>query len=242
MEKKFSCILIEDELPAAQILELYISRIDFLDLSGTFNNATKALKFLSQSQTDLLFLDINLPIISGINLLKSIHSSPQVIITTAYPEYAVEGFELEVLDFLIKPISFERFLKSINRFLKTKEIPENPVHTEIKEKEKGFIFIKSERKMVKVFFDDIYYLEAQGNYTLVITHLETIKTYHSISEIGEKLPEHDFARVHRSFIVAISKIESYTKDFLEIRNIQIPVGRMYAHPIQEILKNRTPFN
>lgn len=235
MKDKISCVIIEDEQPAAEILEQYIAKIDFLHLTGKFGSATQALKYLSSEHNDLLFLDINLPDISGISLLKSLSQPPHVIFTTAYPEYAVESFELEAVDYLLKPISFERFIKAVNRLLKIQQRNEGFIETP-QVKEKPFVFIKSEKKMIKLFLDDILYLEAQKNYLLIYTVKENYRTYNSISAMEDKLPEKLFARIHRSFIVAVDKIEGYGKDFVEINKYTIPVGRMYHTAVSGILK------
>lgn len=224
---KISCIIIEDEKAAAEILELYISKIDFLHLRGVFSGAIQALSFLNAESADLIFTDIELPGISGINFIKTLSNQPGVILVTAYPEYAIEGFEVEAIDFLVKPVSFERFVKAVNRFLKIKKRGEEPIRQEIRTPERAFVFIKCDKKMVKLYFDEILYFEAQKNYLLIYTENETLRTYYSISEMEEKLPEQLFIRIHRSFIVSVDKVKGYTGNYLDIGHKQIPIGRSY---------------
>ncbi len=235
---KFNCIIIEDEMPAAELLELYISNIDFLELKGKFSNATQALNIINTNKIDLLFLDINLPRISGIDFIKSLNPAPNAIFTTAYSEYAVESFNIEAIDYLLKPISFERFVKAVNRFLKLKNAKsEGIVNITSHANEKAFIFIKCEKKMVKLILDEILYFESQKNYLLIHTEKEVYRAHHSISEMEEKIPEESFIRVHRSFIVALDKIKSYTSNYVEIGKEKIPIGRLYLMSTTGILKN-----
>jgi DNA-binding LytR/AlgR family response regulator len=239
MQNRFTCIIIEDELPASQVLELFISRLDFLDLKHSFTSATKAIHCLNEEHIDLIFSDINLPGISGIDFIRMLNPNTHVIFTTAHPEYAVESFELEVVDYLLKPVSFERFIKAVNRFLKLKRFEGEMVQVEKNTipKERPFIFIKSDKKMVKVFFDEILYFEAQKNYLMVYTEDDAYKTYLSISEMEEKLPEENFLRIHRSFIISLDKIESFTSAFVGLGKKQIPIGRNYSQITQQVLKN-----
>ncbi len=235
---KYSCIIIEDEQPAAELLELYISNVDFLELKGTFSNATQALKIINTEKIDLLFLDINLPRISGIDFFKSLNPSPSAIFTTAYSEYAVESFNIEAIDYLLKPISFERFLKAVNRFLKLKNVKNSgPADVPGNAVEKPFIFIKCEKKMVKLILDQILYFEAQKNYLLIHTENEVYRAHHSISEMAEKMPEDAFIRIHRSFIVSVQKISSFTNSNVEIGKTVIPVGRLFLMSTNSHLKS-----
>ncbi|MFB6456501.1 LytR/AlgR family response regulator transcription factor [Chitinophaga sp. Hz27] len=239
MSNSINCIIIEDEKPAADLLELYISRVEMLHLVGTFTSGTQAMRCLNTNKIDLIFTDINLPGISGVDFIRSLAPAPNVIFTTAHAEYAVDGFDLDAVDFLLKPIPFERFLKAINRFIKLdKQIAEpTPAPKQEPEKESPFIFIKCDKKMVKIYLDDILYFESQKNYLLINTSKEVFKTYHSISEMEEKLPEAMFVRIHRSFIVSIPKIEKYTSNEIEINKISIPIGRHYGSTTSHALRN-----
>ncbi len=234
-EISINCIIVEDEKPASDILELYISNVEFLHLKGIFTSATQAIKFLGTEKVDLIFSDINLPGISGISFIKSLTPAPNVIFTTAYPEYAVEGFALEAVDYLLKPIAFERFIKSINRFMKL-NLHSSPAIVAESEKESPFIFVKCDKKMVKIFLEDILFFEAQKNYLMISTEKGEFRTYISISEMEEKIPDQMFIRIHRSFIVALKKIESFSHTFVEIKKNTIPIGRHYNLSTMNALK------
>ena len=233
---EINCIIIEDELPASTILEMYISKIPFLHLKGKFSSVIKAVPIIDTEKINLIFLDINLPGISGIHFARSLNSSIAIIFTTAYTDYAVEGFELDVIDYLLKPISFERFTKAINRFLKYHKHNITQIETADKIVEMPFVFVRSERRMVKIFLDEILYLEAQRNYLLIYVENEVHRVYHSIAEIEEKLPEASFIRVHRSFLISLTKVEAYTSSYIVIQKQHIPIGRLYSKVIQGILK------
>lgn len=237
MTININCIIIEDEKPASDILELYISNVEILHLKGIFSSATQALNFLNTEKVDLIFLDVNLPGISGINFIKSLNPAPAVIFTTAYAEYAVESFELEAIDYLLKPIPFERFIKGVNRFLKLKKFETGIINIDKTSNDKSFVFIKCDKKMVKIFLDEILYFEAQKNYLLIYTESCVYRTYHSISEMEEKIPEQMFIRIHRSFVVALKKIEGYTANYVEIRKNKIPIGRYYSLVTSDALKS-----
>jgi len=238
MVDKITCIIIEDEAPAAEILESYIAKVDFMVLRKSFGNITQALPLLNAEEIDLIFLDINLPGISGLSFAKTLNNSAGVIFTTAFPDYAVEGFELDAIDYLLKPISFERFIKAINKFLKAKAIEKRIENNVIEKEERAFIVIKSDRRMVKIFLDDILYFEAQKNYLNIVTPIETYRTYQSISDMEEKIPAQLFLRVHRSFIVSLNKIIGYSGSSIEIsEKSKIPIGRQYKPSIFDIIKS-----
>ncbi|ULQ55872.1 LytTR family DNA-binding domain-containing protein [Flavihumibacter rivuli] len=236
MNPKATCIIIEDEQPAAELLELYISRLDQLELVASFSTASEALAYLASAKVDLIISDINLPGFSGVSLIRSLADPPAVIFTTAYPQYAVDGFDLEAVDYLLKPIAFDRFLRAINRFFRTRQPVEASPETLAAAAGNPFIFIKSEKKMVKVFLDDIFYCEAQKNYLLVNTAKGQFLTYSSISDMEERLPATKFLRVHRSFIIALDKIDSYTPSYVEINKTNIPIGRHYAQTASQAIQ------
>lgn len=231
-----NCIIIEDELPASILLELHITKFDFLNLKGKFTSVSSAQNILKTQTIDLIFLDINLPGKTGIEFARSVLPKTAVIFTTAYTEYAVEGFELEAVDYILKPISFDRFAKAVNKYSKLKELNEIVQHSK-QEIESPFIFVKCERRMVKLFLDEINYFESQGNYLLIYTNSDCYKTYQSISEMEDKLPEGLFCRIHRSFLVAINKITSYNSNKINIKNKELPTGRLYHSSVNRILKS-----
>ena len=217
-----SCIIVEDEPLAAKVLSDYVAQVPFLDLHGTFKDAILAADFLRTNTVDLIFLDIHLPKLKGMAFLKTLINPPAVIITTAYHQYAVEGFNLNVTDYLLKPIEFERFLTAVSKLK-----PKSDVVREDQGAVKDYLFLNVQKKKVKVLFSEILYIESQREYVKVVTekkeHLSKISTH----EIEELLPASQFKRIHRSFIVALGKIESYTTDVVEVNGTAIPVGREY---------------
>ena len=232
-----NCIIIEDELPASILLELHISKFDFLNLSGKFTNVAAAQNFLKTQKIDLIFLDINLPGKSGIEFARNMLPETAIIFTTAYTEYAVEGFELEAVDYVLKPVSYERFTKAINKYSKMRELNEIILLSKKQETKTPFIFVKCERKMVKLFLYEIDYFESQGNYLLIYTETNSYKTYQSIMEMEEKLPDVLFCRIHRSFLVSIQKITRFNTNNVHIGNKQLPIGRLYATAVSVSLNS-----
>ncbi|WP_430815844.1 LytR/AlgR family response regulator transcription factor [Carboxylicivirga sp. RSCT41] len=230
------CLVVDDESLAVDIISEYIRRLDNLLLVDTCNNAIEAMQKLNEHQVDLLFLDIQMPGLTGLQLMRNLSHRPEVIFTTAYSEYALEGFELEALDYLIKPISFERFIKAVNRYFKNHqqlEIPHNDTSNTFND---AFIFVKSDKMMVKVVLKDITHIESLRNYvSIYLNDGREIKTMNTISNIEEKLPETHFIRVHRSYIIAVDKIESYTSGSLNIQGHNIPIGRNYKEQVLAIL-------
>lgn len=234
-----NCIIIEDELPASILLELHIAKFDFLDLKGKFSTVLSAQHILKTQKVDLIFLDINLPGKSGIEFARNIQPETAIIFTTAYTDYAVEGFELEAVDYILKPISYERFAKAINKYRKMRELNEIVLLNKKTETENPFIFVKCERKMVKLFLDEIGYFESQGNYLMIYTKTNSYKTYQSISEMEEKLPEGLFCRIHRSFLVSIKKITSFNAYAVTLEEKQLPIGRLYSTVTSQLLQTYT---
>lgn len=226
------CIIVDDEPLAIEIMESYVSRVDSLELAGSFRNAIKAFEYLQSNQVDLVFLDIQMPKFTGIEFLKTLKNAPKVIFTTAYREYAIEGYELEVLDYLLKPISFERFMKSISRVIGTLGKPEHQhVVQNSDEHEEQFIFFKSDKKMIKVFLHEILFIESLKDYVKITTEEKEVITHQKISYLENKLPNEGFLRVHRSFIIAIRKIDSYSATEIEIQGSSIPIGRNYKNEV-----------
>jgi two-component system, LytTR family, response regulator len=230
---KLRCIIIEDEPLAAKVLKDYISEVPYLDLLGTFKDAILAADFLRQNRVDLMFLDIHLPRLKGMAFLKTLKNPPEVIITTAYHQYAVEGFELNVCDYLLKPFDFERFLMAIGK-IKT---PAGETSVNIAPnmlEEKPYIFINVQKKKVKIAFDDIAYIESQKEYIKVVCGNKTYLSKMSTHEIEALLPAHLFRRIHRSFIVSLEKIESYNAEMVEVQGLEIPIGRGYKEVLRDI--------
>lgn len=223
---KIKCIIIEDEPLAAKVLTDYISQVPFLELQKVCKDAFQASEFLLQQDTDLMFLDIHLPRLKGMAFLKTLVNPPAVIVTTAYHQYAVEGFELNVTDYLLKPFEFERFLTAVNK-----------VWTDRKRTaagERDYIFVTVQKRRVRIPFSEILYVESQREYIRIVTTQQEHISKMSTNEIEELLPFHRFRRVHRSFIVSVSKIESYTAEAISLQGISIPIGRAYKDVIDDL--------
>ena len=238
--KKIKCLVIDDELPAREILKKHISGVEALELSGTCSNAVEAITFLKDNRVDLLFLDIQMPHLLGTNFLRTLKNPPKVIFTTAYRKYAVEGFELDAVDFLLKPINFERFLKGVNKVLQVNLQGNNDAATSSEnhgESVPPFLYFRANRKMVKVLFNEILYIEGLNDYIKIITAAKTIITKHLLTSLEEMLPSNEFVRIHKSFIVAINKIESFNADWVEIGKKEIPIGRSYKINVNKILSS-----
>ena len=225
------CIIIEDEPLAVKILADYISQVPFLQLNGSFKDAILATDYLRSNTTDLIFLDIHLPKLKGMAFLKTLTHPPAVIITTAYHQYAVEGFELNVTDYLLKPFEFERFLVAVTK-VKASE-SRHPKPGESKEL-KDHLFLNVQKKKVKILFSEIVYIESQREYIRIITTKKEYISKMSTHEIEELLPGHLFKRIHRSFIISISKIESYTAEMVEVNGVSIPIGRAYRDSMENL--------
>jgi two-component system, LytTR family, response regulator len=221
---KISCIIVEDEPLAAKVLADYISEVPFLQLKATLKDAILATEFLRENTVDLIFLDIHLPKVKGMAFLKTLTHPPAVIITTAYHQYAVEGFELNVIDYLLKPIAFERFLVAVG---KVKNRQEKTITAESVPKD--YLIVNVQKKKVKINFEDILYIESQREYVKIVTSKREYLSKLSTREIESSLPANQFKRVHRSFIISVSKIESYTAEEVEVNGTSIPVGRDYRH-------------
>lgn len=228
---KIKCIIIEDEPLAVKILMDYIIQVPFLELQGTFKDAILATDYLRQNRTDLIFLDIHLPKLKGMAFLKTLTNLPAVIVTTAYHQYAVEGFNLNVTDYLLKPFEFERFLVAVNKINTATKEQQKPIESE---ETKDFIFLNVQKKKVKILFSEIVYIESQREYIKIITTKKEYISKISTNEIETLLPANFFKRIHRSFIVSINKIESYTAESVEVNGVSIPIGRGYKDIIENL--------
>jgi DNA-binding LytR/AlgR family response regulator len=228
---KIKCIIVEDEPLAVKVLSDYISQVHFLELHGSFKDAILATDYLRSNTVDLIFLDIHLPKLKGMAFLKTLTNPPAVIITTAYHQYAVEGFNLNVTDYLLKPFEFERFLVAVTK-VKTAQTEK---HRSIEEPgEKDHLFLNVQKKKVKILFSEILYIESQREYIKIVTTKKEYISKMSTHEIESLLPANLFKRIHRSFIVSVSKIESYTAEAVEVNGISIPIGRGYKDVIDSL--------
>lgn len=235
--KNIVCAIVDDEPLARDLLENYVSRIEGLELAGKCRNVIEASDLLKKRKIDLLFLDIKMPGVSGVEFVRLVKDLPAFIFTTAYEYYAVEGFELDAIDYLVKPFTFERFQKSVDRFRGRFQVQNNSKSLS-DDFEKTFVYLKSSGKMVKVFFKDIIYIESLRNNVKIVTAEREIITHKKISELEESLPGERFIRIHRSFIISASKIESYTHTEVEAGGYSIPIGRNYRDKVIEDFGNR----
>ncbi len=224
------CLVIDDEPLARQLLAGYIDQVDALTLVASCESAMEAFGILHQQEVDLLFLDIRMPGITGLNFVKSLKNPPAVIFTTAYHEHAVEAFELEAVDYLLKPITLERFIKAVQKLM-----PKKDVVSIAKEPPVPYIFIKVDRKLIKLNYDDILYIEALGDYVKFITSDNTFVSYMKVSALEKLLPAHQFLRIHRSYIVSQQKISYLEGNFLRINEIELPIGQTFKDELYEKL-------
>ena len=235
MTNKIKCIIVDDEPIARSILETHLKKMDIVEIEASCKNAVEAFNAISSNEIDLVFLDINMPEIDGLSFAKSITADIKIIFTTAYREYAVDGFDLQAVDYLLKPISFERLSQAVQRVVDSQEVVQ--VNEPNGQKEKEFMFVRADRKMVKIDYNDINYIESLGDYVKIHLTDKTIVTRESITNIEAKIPASDFIRIHRSFIISISKIEIFTNEFVEVGRQAIPISRTYKKDVLNRLES-----
>lgn len=229
------CLVVDDEPPAREIIRRYIEEMPTLELVAECANAIQAFTVLQQQPVDLMFLDIRMPQLNGNDFLKTLKNPPKVIFTTAYTEYALEGYELDVVDYLMKPIPFDRFLKAVNKAFQHTGAKQEGLQVNEDKKSESFVYFRADRKMVKVMLQDILYIESMKDYIKVMTAAGTIITKQSISSVEAMLPEKDFVRVHRSYIVSLDKIKTFTSELIEIEKAEIPIGKLYRNAVLKML-------
>jgi len=237
MSNKITCIIVDDEPVARGIIEMYLEKLTNVTLLKSCKNAMEAFDFLNVEQVDLIFLDINMPEISGLSLAKSIDKKTKIIFTTAYREYALEGFDVQAVDYLLKPISFDRFLKAMQQFFDIATPKFIADDAKVNDGSNDFIFVRSDRKMVRVNFEEILYVESLSDYIKIHTSNSTVVTRETITNIEAKLPSEIFLRIHRSYIVALKNIASYTNEFVEIQKKALPISRSYKEMVLKMLAN-----
>lgn len=231
-----NCVIVDDEPVARNILATFVAKIPNLNLVKSCKNAMEAFEIANSQNIDLFFLDINMPDISGLSLAKTINKKSKIIFTTAYREYAVDGFDLQAVDYLLKPIAFDRFLQAVNKFFETQSVIVKQFDVEEASVKNDYIFVRSERKMVKINFDEILYVESLSDYIKIHTKNKVLVTRETISNLEMKLPSQQFLRIHRSYIVNLNKTDSYTNEFVEIEKNAIPISRTYK---ENVLKKLT---
>lgn len=234
--KKIKCLIADDEQLAREIIEGYIKKIDKLELAATCTNGMEVYNKLKENTVDLIFLDVQMPQLTGIELLRTLKNPPPVIMTTAYREFALEGYEFNVIDYLLKPVSFERFLKAIDKFESIgnpAHVPSVTVSKPIQKDDQAFIYVKSDKKMVRILLKDILFVEGLKDYVKIQTIDKMIVTYQTMNYFEEKFSADHFIRVHRSYIISFNHITAYTAANIEIGKVTIPIGSSYA---KEVLK------
>ncbi len=231
MSDKIRCLIVDDEPVAREVLQNLLSGIELVHVSGLCKNALEAFNHINAEKIDLIFLDINMPEISGLSFAKSINMEIKIIFTTAYREYAVEGFNLRAVDYLLKPISRERLLQAINKYRDETLSMQSPVDTETLLPGPDNVFVRSDRKMIKISFNEVLYIESVGDYIKIYMKDRSVVTRETIASMEAKIPKNDFIRTHRSFIVSLANIDSYTNELVEIGSKQIPISRSYKDEV-----------
>lgn len=235
---KTRCIIVDDEPLAIEAIQMHVEKFDSLKLVETCTDAFQAFDLLNKTRVDLMFLDIQMPEITGLDFLKSLKNPPKVILTTAYREYAIDAFDLNVIDYLLKPISFDRFMQAINKFYEQNN-SELLVPGSIQEKhgiDPDHIFVRSDKKNVKIRIDEILYIESIKDYVKIICKTRTIISRILISELQSKLPAALFLRIHRSYIICTQNIEAYSHTHIEVQGKELPIGRNYKHEVISTLQ------
>jgi DNA-binding LytR/AlgR family response regulator len=233
MSKTFTCIIVDDEPPAIRLLEKYISKVHFLSLENSFTNPLEALQYLNSNTVDLVFLDIQMPEISGIQLSKIINSNTQIIFTTAYAQFALDSYDVAAVDYLLKPIDFERFYKAVNK-INTLPQPIQETDTD------SYLFVKTDGKnnFVKLFIKDILYIEGLKNYLSIQLRHEQIITYGTLKHLKESLPKQDFIQTHKSYIIALKHIDKIDNQSVWINNSELPIGNTYKKEFYEEISKK----
>lgn len=231
----YQCLIVDDEPLAQQVLTTYLKQMPQWELAGVCRHAMEALEFLQKQPVDLMLLDIQMPVITGVEFLKSLSNPPKVIFTTAFPHYALEGFELDVVDYLLKPISFERFLKAVNKATDKLNSARMPVTTPASTAV-DYFFVKEDSKQIKVKYSDILFLEGMKDYVKIYTPTRVIVTHITMKKLEETLPAEKFLRTHKSYIVAIDAIHTVFGNTVEIDKYQLPVGSNYKDELLKLIE------
>jgi len=231
-DKLIKCLLVDDEPMARDIIKRYIDKVPNLQMVAEFGNAIDATMYLQSETVDMIFLDIRMPQLTGTDFVRSLRNTPKIIFTTAHKEYAHEGFELDVVDYLLKPIRFDRFLRAVNKAYPQRYLVAETVSSLPPAENKSgssFIYLRADRKMIKVLLDEILYIESDKDYVKVFTQQGAIITRQTISAVEAMLAESQFLRIHRSFIVSLNKIKSFTHESVEIGKKELPIGKLYRN-------------
>ncbi len=236
MSKTIQCIIVDDEVIAREILENHLSKMEKISVVASCKNAIEAYGVLENNHIDLVFLDINMPEISGLQFAKSIPHYTKIIFTTAYREYAVEGFDLQAVDYLLKPISFDRFYQAIHKYFNETRLKKVAPSSLVEEKQ-NFMFVRADRKMIKVNFNEIQYIESSGDYIKIVREKGNVVTRETISNIEAKLPPSTFLRTHRSYIISLAHVVSFTNEHIDLKNKAIPISRSFKSSVLNKLES-----
>ena len=238
-QKNIRCLIVDDEPPAREVIRRYVEQLPMLEMAGECANAIDAIRLLQQNRIDLIFLDIRMPQLNGNDLLKVVKNPPPVIFTTAHAEYALEGYELDVLDYLLKPIRFDRFIKAVNKIIQLNghrsieaDLPAD------EERRDPFAYFRCDRKMVKVMLNDILYIESMKDYVKIFTGSGMLMTKQSITSVEAMLPERDFIRTHRSYIISLDKVKTFTNELIGVGKTEIPIGKLFRNNVVKLLHSR----
>lgn len=232
---KLKCVIIDDEPLAVNVIRNYIDQVNGLELTASFNNAVESLEYIQKNKPDLLFLDINMPVLDGLTFLETLNPKPEVIITTAHEEYALKGYELEVLDYLLKPIPFPRFMQAVSKAVKKKNLPEKPDSSGT---DSDYLFVKiDKKKMKKINLEDILVIESLKDYIKIITKCGKFIVHQTLSSFTDSLPQSRFLRIHRSFTISIDKVETVEGNSVEIAGQRYTIGRSYLNETKDTILN-----
>ena len=234
---KTKCLIVDDEPLAVEVIESYLQKLNDFEIAAKCGSAVEAFEILQKKHIELMFLDIQMPELTGLEFLRSMKSPPKVIFTTAHREYAADGFELDAVDYLLKPVSFERFLQALEKFYKLCE-PDYKVISDNQSGESDFIYVKENKKAVKIHFNEILYIESDKDYVKIYTNEKMHLCRQTISSIEALINKNEFVRIHRSFIVPIKKIKSYTHELVEINKKELPIGKFYLNHFLKLMDSR----
>ncbi len=241
--EKYNCIIVEDEPLAAEVISDYIQQVHFLELKGICSDAIYAMEIMQKEKIDLIFLDIHLPKLKGLDFVKIVKNPPQIIVISAYQEYALQGYELNIIDYLLKPVEFSRFLMAVN---KLKSPHENEISNgkgriiqPAASVERAHLFFNVSKKKIKIYLDEILYIESLKEYIRIVTNEKSILTKFQLGQIEELLAKNNFLRVHRSFVVAREKIDAFSAAAVEIQGKEIPIGRSYKELVLAVLEKKS---
>jgi DNA-binding LytR/AlgR family response regulator len=233
---KTKCLIVDDEPLAIKVIKNHLQSFEDIEIVAECSNAIETDKYLRENKIDLIFLDIEMPKVSGFDFLKSLKNPPKVIIVTAYRNYALKGYEYDIVDYLLKPVSFDRFYKAVNKFYKQQKDTDIQVFEETSKQGKPFVYFNEDKTIHKIYLDDILYLESFREYIKVHSINKSVMTKLPISKIEEKLKDHEFIRIHKSYVVSVSKIRSFNSRVIYIEDNELPIGRTYKDAVMKTLK------